>query len=73
MARKHAHTTEFIVKTEDYFTAHLDDGGVRIGFVGGTCFDFPAGHPRHAEIQRMNVAAVETTHDELMGAYLATA
>jgi len=41
---RRAHTTDFIVKGRDFFSAHLDTGGVRIGMVGGVCFDIPKGH-----------------------------
>ena len=64
-----AHTTEFIAKTEDYFTAHLDDGGVRIGFIGGTCFDIPTGHTYYQRITEATSEMIEEYHDELMGVY----
>lgn len=64
-----AHTTEFIAKTEDYFTAHLNDGGVRIGFIGGDCFDIPAGHAYYDRIAEASPEMVEELHDELMGVY----
>jgi len=41
---RHAHITQFIVKGSDYFVAHLDNGGVRIGMVGGVCHNFPQAH-----------------------------
>jgi hypothetical protein len=37
-------TTEFIVDGHDYFVARLDNGGVRVGMVGGNAFDIPATH-----------------------------
>jgi len=64
MAR--AHTTEFIAKTEDYFSAHLNDGGVRIGFVGMQCFDVPAGHAWYDRIAEASPEELESLHDELM-------
>ncbi|KVN90984.1 hypothetical protein WJ70_18015 [Burkholderia ubonensis] len=32
------------MKSTDFFVAHLDDGGVRVGMAGGRCYDVPAGH-----------------------------
>lgn len=65
-----AHTTEFIVKTEDHFTAHLDDGGVRIGFVGGTCFDFPACHAEFNAVVSLTAESIEDAYDDIYGARL---
>lgn len=39
MAIKTAHTIEFIVKGNDFFVANLDDGGIRVGMVGGVCYN----------------------------------
>jgi hypothetical protein len=64
-----ATTTTFITKTDDYFTAHLDNGGVRIGFVGGTCFDVPAGHAYYDRIVESTGSMVEEYHDELMSSF----
>jgi hypothetical protein len=64
MAR--AHTTQFINKTEDYFTAHLNDGGVRIGFIGGDIFDIPAGHAYYGRVVEASNEMMEELHDELM-------
>lgn len=59
---------EFIVKGQDYFSARLTDGGVRIGLVGGTCYSLPASHPRYAEAVAANTElAIETIHDEITG------
>ena len=64
-----AHTTEFIAKNEDYFTAHLDDSGVRIGFIGGTCFDIPPGNAYHQRISEATSEMIEQYHDELMSVH----
>jgi hypothetical protein len=63
--------TNFIVKGSDYFTAHLDNGGVRVGLVSNTCYDLPPTHPRYAEaVAAADESAVETLHDDLTGADL---
>ncbi|MFA7063582.1 MAG: hypothetical protein WC132_05535 [Methanomethylophilus sp.] len=63
--------TNFIVNGSDYFTAHLDNGGVRVGLVNNTCYDLPPTHPRYAEaVAAADEAAVETLHDDLTGGYL---
>lgn len=40
-----AKTTKFIFNGYDFFAAHLDNGGVRVGLKGYACIDFPASHP----------------------------
>jgi len=45
-----AHIATFIVNGEDYFAANLDNGGVRVGLVGGKMIEFPEGHANHAEV-----------------------
>lgn len=35
--------TNFIINGADYFSAHTDTGGVRIGNVGGFIIEFPRG------------------------------
>lgn len=65
---KHGHTTTFIVKGADFFAAHLDNGGVRLGMVGGDCFDIPAGHAWYARIAELtNEKDTEDYFDELFG------
>lgn len=68
MAR--AHTTEFLFNDGDYFTALTDQRGVRIGIVGGTCYDVPAGHAYYDRIREASSRAeVEGYHDELFAAF----
>lgn len=43
-------TTAFIIDGRDYFASHLDNGGARVGMVGGQAFDFPVAHPTFAEV-----------------------
>lgn len=63
-------TTKFLFDDGEYFVALTDQLAVRVGRVGGTCFDIPMGH---AYFERIAEAAspieVEALHDELMGAY----
>lgn len=64
---KRAHTVNFLFKNEDYMTATLDNGGVRIGFIGGIMFDVPKGHAYFDRISEADCAkTVEDLHDELM-------
>lgn len=66
MAKHSNRTTTFIVKGLDYFVAHLDNGGVRLGMVGGTCFDIPAGHAWFDRITECaNESQAEEYFDEL--------
>ena len=68
-----AHITSFIVKesaASDYFTAHLDNGSVRIGLLGCECFDFPVSHAEYARVASLVVDQIETAYDEFMGRYV---
>lgn len=68
MAR--AHTTTFLFNDGDYFTAHLDNGGVRIGMVGGTCYDVPPGHAYYDRVIEAETRKdVEDYHDEFFAAF----
>lgn len=63
------HTTEFIVDGVDFFVAMTDLPGVRVGMVGGTCFDIPRGHAYHDRICECgNEQHAEAYFDELMDA-----
>ena len=65
-----SHTTTFLFRSDDYFTALTDRDEVRIGFIGGTCFNTPRGHAYYDRICEASTAAeVESYHDELMSAY----
>ena len=68
MAR--ATTTEFLFSDGDYFVALTDEPGVRVGIVGGTCFDVPAGHAYFDRICEASTrSVVEGYHDELTEAF----
>lgn len=66
--------TNFIVNdtADGYFTAHLDNGGVRIGLVDCECFDFPSDHEDYARIVALSADELESAHDELMVKYACT-
>lgn len=64
--------TNFIVNGSDYFTAHLDNGRVRVGLISNICFDLIPTNPRYAAaVAATNEAEVEALHDELVGLELA--
>lgn len=64
-----ATTTKMLFSDDDYFVALTDMPGVRIGMVGGTCYDVPRGHAYYDRICEADTrAAVEDYHDELIAA-----
>ena len=66
---RRAHVTEFVVDGLDFFVAKTDMPGVRVGMVGGTCFDIPAGHAYHDRIvECVTESDAEDYFDELMNA-----
>ena len=67
--KHHTRLTQFLIRTEDYFVGLTDKPGVRVGFVGGHCFDFPKVHPRYAVAVALTAETVEAFHDECMGVY----
>lgn len=59
-------TTEFIVDGEDFFVALTDAPGVRVGTVGGVCYDIPAGHTLYQRIcESASERDAEDRFDEL--------
>lgn len=66
---RRAHTTEFIVDGREFFVAKTDMPGVRVGMIGGTCFDVPLGHAYHDRIAEcVTEQHAEDYFDELMRA-----
>ncbi|KWO88641.1 hypothetical protein WM32_09360 [Burkholderia ubonensis] len=64
--------TEFLFNNDDYFVARTDMPGVRIGMVGGICFDIPTGHAYHDRVREIeNAADAEEMFDELYAALIA--
>lgn len=65
-------TTKFLFNDGDYFVALTDRNCVRIGIVGGTCYDVPNGHAYYDRIaESTSRVEVEDLHDELTSAYAA--
>jgi hypothetical protein len=63
-------TKKILFTDGEYFVALTDQLAVRVGMVGGTCFDIPMGHAyfeRAAEAKTR--VEVEALHNELSGAY----
>lgn len=54
---------------QGYFTADLDNGGVRIGLRGCECFSFINTHPLYNRIIALYASQIEAVHDECMGRY----
>ncbi len=71
MAKHSPRITEFTAKGPDFFTARLDNGGARVGMVGGPWVNVPAGHPSHAAIVGCTTEAeAEACFDVVYGATL---
>lgn len=63
-------TKKMLFTDGEYFVALTDQLAVRVGMVGGTCFDVPMGHAYFERIAEAKTrAAVEALFDELAGAY----
>ena len=64
-----AHTTKMLFQDGDFFTALTDEPGVRVGMVGGTCFDVPRGHAWFDRVREATTRAeVEDHFDDLYAA-----
>ena len=65
-----AKTTAIICEnTDGYFVAFLDNGGVRVGLRGCTCYDFPESHEDFKRCTELTIGTVEDAHDEFTGRY----
>ncbi len=62
-------TTMICENTDGYFAANLDNGGIRVGLVGCTCFDFPSTHTDFNRCEALTTDTVEDAHDEFSGRY----
>ncbi|KAA0178793.1 hypothetical protein FX016_22945 [Cupriavidus gilardii] len=58
----------FLFDNGEFFAAHLDDGGARVGMNGVVALDVPAGHELHSEILALTPATVESFIDQQIGA-----
>lgn len=67
-----ARIATFIVDGSDYFVANLNDGGVRVGLVGGDCISFHKDHKYHAEVFAItNEVDAEAFFDRVFCEYFA--
>lgn len=48
----------------DLFLADLDNGGIRVGMVGGEIFDYQKSHPRYEEASNLTPHTIEEFYDE---------
>ena len=58
--------TKVIFEEGDYYTALLDDGGIRVGRQGRAMHDIPKGHPQFGRaFEARTLAEVKALYDEL--------
>ena len=55
--------TDFIFDDGEFFAAHTDDGGARVGMNGITSLQVPADHALRAEILALTLDTVEAFID----------
>lgn len=65
---KQGSTTKIIVETEDYFVAHLNNGGVRVGMFEICAVDFMPEHPEYSRAVALTAETVEEFCDEQVAA-----
>lgn len=65
---KQATTTQVIFENEEYFVAHLDNGGVRVGMFEICAVDFPRGHADYERAVALTEETVEEFCDEQVAA-----
>lgn len=62
----------FIFQDDTFFSAELDNGGVRVGMIGIRCFDIPKNHAAHNRVLMAETREqVETIFDECMSGFVA--
>ncbi len=62
-----ARTVNIFVNTKDYFAAHLDNEGVRIGLYNSVSFDLPVDHALFSEAKSCKTSDdAEIVFDKLM-------
>jgi hypothetical protein len=59
-----AHTTTFLFDNGEYFAAHLDNGGARVGMNSIVALDVPADHDLYPAILALNESTVEEFIDD---------
>jgi hypothetical protein len=52
-----SHTTKFLFDDGEYFAAHTDSGGIRVGMNAVIAIEFPAGHELYSEAATLDSAA----------------
>ena len=62
-------TTILCENTDGYFVAFLDNGGVRVGLRGCTCYDFPLTHKDFTRCTQLTHDTVEEAHDDFTNRY----
>ena len=65
---KQAYTTEIIFENEDYFLAHLDNGGVRVGMFEICAVDFPKHHEEYTTALALTPDTIESFCDDQVAA-----
>lgn len=70
-----ARTTQIIFENADYFLAHLDNGGVRVGMFEICAVDFPASHQCYADAVALTPETIEAFCDQQVaeGRFVVTA
>lgn len=58
-----AKTTEIVFSGPDFYLAHLNNGGVRVGMKDVGAVDFPTGHAAYAEAVTLTEDTVEAFFD----------
>jgi hypothetical protein len=58
-------TTHVFADTGDYFAAHLDTGGIRIGLRPVMCFNIPPHHALYEACSKATTDTVEAVFDKL--------
>ena len=65
---KQGRTTQIIFENDEYFLAHLDNGGVRVGMFEICSVDFPKGHEEYATACALTPETIEAFCDEQVAA-----
>lgn len=58
-----SHTTEFKFDNGEFFAAHTNNGGYRIGMNGVCAIEYPAGHADRAAVEAITLDNVEAFID----------
>lgn len=61
-------TTEFLIKTDDYYVERTNRPSVRIGVYGCICFEYTPEHPNYNRVA--NIKTLEDAEDLYLELYL---